>query len=142
MNNSFSNICDHPRLVRINNNFVRCSACGQSLISQQRMPGNKTIKEFTTENKSFVRNFDRNFTNVLEEVDAESSGPIYEYYTDRIGANKIIIDRTVRFLSDPPKYEVIVNESKIYITGDEINKLLSDINAVKIDRDQFKRTPL
>lgn len=135
MNNiNYSKICNHGRLKRINNDFVRCLECGQSMISQQKMITNKTRQDFTDENKSFVRNFDRNFTNILEEVDEQSSKALYEYYTDHIMANKIIVNKMVQFVSNPPKYEVIVNGMKSYLTNEEIQKILSDINAIRVDK--------
>ena len=136
-NESYSNICRHDRLQRIDENFVRCMDCGQSMISQKHMATNKTSKDFTNENKSFCRNFDRNFSNVLEEVDEYSSSPLYEYYSDRMGINIIIINKRPAFHSYPIKYEVIANGSKSYLTVDYIQKMLSDINAIKIDAKKF-----
>ncbi|XWV26580.1 hypothetical protein QJ857_gp0487 [Tupanvirus soda lake] len=133
MNVSYSKICNHNRLQRINNDFVRCLDCGQSMISQTKMMTNKTRQDFTKENKSFVRNFSRNFSNVLEEVDEQASYPLYEYYADRMMINKIIINRRVQFASDPAKFEVIVNGSKTFLTADEIQKLLMDANAFRVD---------
>lgn len=130
---NYSKICDHARLIRIDSNFVRCQVCGQSMISQQYILLNKNSKDFVNENKSFIRNFDRNFTNELEETNDKLSNPIYEYYTDHLGVNKIIVNRKVQFCSNPPKYEVIVNDSKSYLTNNEIQKILLDINAVKIN---------
>lgn len=125
-------ICDHHRLQRIDDNFVRCLQCGQSLISQKLLPNNKSRRDFIKENKNFDKNFDRNFTNVLEEID--TSKPVYDYYTDKMKANKIIVNRQAQFSSSPAKYEVIVNHAKYYLTEPEIKKLLSDINAVHLGR--------
>ena len=133
MNVNYSKICGHNRLQRINNDFVRCLDCGQSMISQSKVVSNKTRQDFTNENKSFVRNFDRNFSNTLEEVDDQSDNPLYEYYADRMMINKIIINRRVQFQSLPPKFEVFVNGSKTYLTNDDIQKLLIDAGAFRID---------
>ena len=133
MNVNYSKICNHNRLQRIGNDFVRCLDCGQSMISQSKLLSNKTRQDFTKENKSFVRNFDRNFSNVLEEVDDQSMEPLYEYYADRMMINKIIINRQVQFQSLPPKFEVFVNGSKTYLTNDDIQKLLIDAGAFRID---------
>ena len=40
----------------------------------------------------------------------------------------------VQFVSNPPKYEVIVNGMKSYLTNEEIQKILSDINAIRVDK--------
>jgi hypothetical protein len=133
MNANYSTICDHGRLQRLNGNFVRCSDCGQSMISQINIPSNKTRHDFTNENKSFIRNFDRNFSNVLEEKENQQLEPLYEYYTDRMMINVIVVDRRVKFDSNPPKFEVIVNGSKSYLTNDDIIKLLADSNAFRVD---------
>lgn len=138
MNDNYSMICGHNRLQRIDNNFVRCLDCGQSMISQVNIPMNKSRQDFTKENKSFIRNFDRNFSNILEEVDNKQSRPLYEYYTDRNMMNIIIVDRRVKFNSDPPKFEVLVNGNKNYLTNNDILKLLSDTGAFRVDPDVIK----
>ena len=132
MNINYSKICNHKRLERINNNFVRCMNCGQSMISQEILLTNKTRNDFTNENKSFVRNFDRNFTNILEEVDEQSMAPLYEYYTDRNWVNLIVINKIVQFYSNPAKYETIINGTKSYLNENEIKKLLFDVKAIKV----------
>lgn len=138
MNNIYSRICNHARLQRIDNDFVRCLDCGQSMISQKKMVTNKTSIDFARENEQFIRNFDRNFTNTIDEIDQQSLGPIYEYYTDRLMMNKIIVNRQVQFNSQPPKYEVTVNGRKTYMTGDEISKLIASVNARHVDRTMIK----
>ena len=137
MDINYSRVCNHPRLSRINNNFVRCLNCGQSMISQQIVPINKSRRDFSTENKSFVRNFDRNFSNVLEEIDTEIKTPMYEYYMDRNWNNIVIINRSVQFHSSPPKFEVEINGQSYYLTDEQIKKILVDINAIKIPEEQF-----
>lgn len=124
-NGNYSGICNHARLTRLDNNFVRCLGCGQSFVSQKSVPANKTRRDFTRENKSFTRNFDRNFSNILEEVDTVSDAPLYEYYIDRNWTNGIIINRAVKFSSDPPKYEVDINGQTAYLDNSQIMKLLS-----------------
>lgn len=133
----YSRICQHSRLARLNDNFVRCLQCGQSMISQQSMPRNKTRQEFTRENDTFERNFERNFNNVIEETD-QPDIPLYEYYTDRNGVNFILVDRRVMYRSDPPKYTVVVNGKKTILEDGEIRKILDDVRAVRIDAEQFK----
>ena len=132
-NTSYSNICNHDRLERVDDNFVRCLRCGLSMISQKELASNKTRKEFTNENKNFSRNFDRNFTNMLEEVD-KTTKPVYDYYTDKLKANQIMINRQVQFSSNPAKYEVMINGTQYYLTEEEIKKILKDINAIHIRR--------
>lgn len=131
---SHSSICSHERLTRINDNFVRCLKCGQSLISQKEILRNKSQSDFSKENKLFTINFDRNFSNVLEEIDNENTKPIYEYYTDRMNMNRISINKIPVFNSNPPKYEVVVNGEKNYLTNDIIQKMLIDIKGIKIDK--------
>ena len=140
MNVNYSNVCNHSRLERISSTCVRCLDCGQSMISQKQVPSNKSSKDFSNENKSFTKNFDRNFTNVLEEVDIQSTRPLYEYYTDHSQSNYIVINKQVQFFSDPPKYEVSVNGSVTYLTNEQIQKILRDINAIRIDGVPNKRS--
>jgi hypothetical protein len=133
MNGSYSRVCDHYRLKRINNNFVRCIDCGESMISQTTITNNKSSKDFSKENPSFARNFDRNFTNILEEIDNEYQEPIIEYYTDGLHVNKIIVERRRIFQTNPAKYAVKINGNKYYLTNDEIKKVLTDIQAIRIN---------
>ncbi|AGC01802.1 hypothetical protein H012_gp663 [Acanthamoeba polyphaga moumouvirus] len=134
---NYSIICNHSRLERIDNNFVRCLSCGQSLISQKTITNNKRVKDFTKENNNFTRNFNRNFSNQLEQLDANSQIPKYEYYTDKFNANLISINKAIQLLSDPPKYEIDVNGSKNYLTQAQINNILKNINAIRIDYNQY-----
>ncbi|AYV85575.1 MAG: hypothetical protein Satyrvirus23_18 [Satyrvirus sp.] len=135
---NYSLICNHVRLSRIDSNFVRCLDCGQSMISQEHISTNKSQKDFVKENKSFMRNFDRNFTNILEENDNKNDLPLYEFYTDRMFANKVVVDRRIRFQSSPPKYTVFINGKESYLTNNEIQKVLGDINAIRIDENQIR----
>ncbi|QGR53801.1 hypothetical protein [Moumouvirus maliensis] len=134
---NYGTICNHSRLERIDDNFVRCLTCGQSLISQKTIVNNKRVKDFTKENNNFTRNFNRNFSNQLEQLDAKSQIPKYEYYTDKYNANLISINKATQLLSDPPKYEVDVNGSKNYLTQSQIDIILKNINAMNIDYDQY-----
>ena len=139
MNNLiYSRVCNHGRLTRINNNFVRCLDCGQSMVSQDRLATNKTPKDFVKENKSFVRNFDRNFTNILEETDETNNNPLYEYFIDRNWRNLVIVNRAVQFSTTPAKYEVIINGERAYLDDAKIGKLLADLNAIRVDEQQVK----
>lgn len=138
MNMNYSIICNHDRLQRINDNFIRCLKCGQSMISQSKMLTNKTRQDFTKENKTIFNNFNRNFSNVLEETDNQTSEPLYEYYVDKMMLNKIIVNRCIKYNSQPPKYEIFVNDSKAYLTNEEIQKLLIEIGAFRIDERLMK----
>ena len=133
---SYETICDHNRLARIDKNFVRCLECGKSMVSQTNIALNKNEKDFVKENSKFTRNFDRNFSNVIEEV--EQQKPLYEYYTDRNLANLVIVDKKVQFQSYPPTYLLTVNNTHRYCTMDEIKQLISDISAVRIDEEFAK----
>jgi len=135
-NLSHSKICDHTRLSRLDNHFVRCLDCGQSMISHKKMLMNKTRKDFTKENKTFEKNFDRNFTNIIEETDNHEPIP-YDYYTDKNWVNNIVIDRTVQHLSYPPQYQITINGKQTLMDNQRISKLLDDIRAIRIDEQQF-----
>lgn len=133
-NNSYSNLCNHRRLQRIDNNFVRCLECGQSMISQKIVASNKTRDDFTRESEFLNRNFNRNFSNEIDQVDEVSNRPVYEYYTDRLGANSIVINKTPVFNSQPLKYEVVINGTKSYLTQSDISKIFFDINAIRVNK--------
>lgn len=130
MNNdtSYWNICDHPRLTRINDNFVRCLTCGCDLISQKKIPRNKTVHDFTAENRSLLKS-NKFFNNLVEN---KSDSDMLSYYTDKDGINTVTIDWSNRSQKRPPQYIVIVNGIVTQLTEREINKLLSDLKAIRI----------
>ena len=134
MDTNYSRICNHPRLSRIDPNFVRCLACGVTLVSQQNALINKKQKDFSNENKSFMRNFDRNFSNNIEQTDDQPH--LLEYYIDKHKTNVVIVDRTRSFFSDPPKYKTTINGQTSFLFAEQINKLLNDIKAIRVDRRQ------
>lgn len=135
---TYAKICNHQRLTRLNDKFVRCLDCGQSMVSHYKMAINKRPKDFANENKSFVRNFDRNFTNVIEETDEQTNKPLLEYYVDRNWVNLVIVNRSVQFLSSPAKYEVIINGERAYLDEVKLKKLLADLNAIRVDEEQVR----
>lgn len=135
----YSGICYHDRLKRINKNFVRCLKCGETIINHETIIKNKSSRDFVNENNSFIRNFDRNFSNIIEQVDEENDKPYYEYYIDRNRVNKIIVNRKVQFNSNPATYETIINGKKYYIDDNKIQNILNQINALKVDADMFKK---
>ncbi len=126
-------ICNHTRLQRINDNFVRCLSCGQSLISQKKFDTNKSRLDFTKENKYFDRNFERNFNNIIEEKDIEGPAP-YEYYVDKDWVNIIIINKNVLFDSMPAKYKIFLNGKISIMDNNQIISLLSDTKAIRVDK--------
>ena len=136
MNVSYSAICNHPRTVRINGKFDRCLTCGQSFInSTYDTLRNKTSKDFTIENKKFTRNFDRNFTNTIEETDYIDEPPRIEYYTDRMQTNLISVNRSETLSAHfPLKYKITVNGDFEYMDLEKIRELLARIDAVRIDK--------
>lgn len=137
-NQNYSKICTHTRLTRLNENFVRCLECGQSMISHQNIYRNKSRQDFTKENSNFVRNFDRNFSNIIEETDFPDK-PIYEYYIDKNGANVVIVDKTQTYSNYPIRYKVIMNGETAIMDDTQIKDILNDIRAVRIDEEQFKQ---
>lgn len=139
MNVSYSAICDHPRTIKINGDFDRCLTCGQSFInSTYNKLRNKTSGDFTRENKRFTRNFDRNFTNIIEETDYITEPAHIEYYTDRMQTNLITVNRSDSLPGYPPKYKITVNGEFEYMELEKIRELLARIDAVKIDEIPYK----
>lgn len=136
-NTNYSTICDHSRVQRINSDFIRCLKCGQSMIDQVKISSSKTQQDFVNENKSFDRNFERNFTNVVEEIDEQKAPPL-EFYIDQYGTNYAIIDKTIQYDTYPPKYKINLNGKIAVMNSEKINKVLSDIRAIRIDEAQFK----
>jgi len=133
-----STLCPHNRLVRIGKDFDRCLVCGQSMINHTYANlRNKTRQEWTKENKSFVRNFDRNFSNVIEETDGFANQPLYEYYTDRNIVNLILLNRQSQFQSVPPVYQIWVNGEMSYLPYNKVNDILDSVGAVRIDKDEY-----
>lgn len=138
MNLSYATICDHGRLVRLNDHFVRCLTCGQSINNPKQIQTNKTGQDFSRENPSYLRNFNRNFSNIIEETDEPFTQPLYEYYVDRRNLNLIMINKSVQFMSYPPQYEVTINGEKTYLDDTQMRKLLADLHAIRIDASHAK----
>lgn len=134
----YSIICYHNRIERINKDFIRCLDCGQSIVNQENILHNKSKSDFIKENKSFENNFDRNFSNVIEEMDIVKEPLPLEFYTDKYLKNFIIIDRTIRFRAYPPKYNVNINGQEQFLTENKIKEILNTIQAIKIDEKQFR----
>lgn len=133
----FSGRCNHDRMKRIDNNFIKCTKCGHSVISQVVPLRNKTRNEFTTENKSFQRNFERNFTNSLTETEQIGPAPL-EYYTDVNNLNYVVVDKTILHnTSNPPKFKINFNGEIVAITNTKLADVLQQIKAIRIDEQQF-----
>lgn len=137
-NNAFGSICVHDRLERIDKNFVRCLRCGESLVSQAQVLPNKTMNEFLAETKAPLKNFDRNFSNNIEQNLNTNNTPLLEYYMDRMKMNRVVVDRRPKFSYDQPKYVVVVNGNSDYLTDDQIYKMLSTTKCFRVDEATFK----
>lgn len=133
---NFSKICYHDRTNRISNEFVKCVDCGQKIIRIQKHIANKTRDEFTRENKYFDKG-SRNFSNEVDFDDEDSKYVRVEYYTDRNRVNNIVVNRLNKYFSEPPKYDVNINDKKVLLTDMQIDKLLRDTNVMRIDEHQF-----
>lgn len=138
MNSGFSGLCEHSSTKRVNENFIRCNRCGISLINQSSVAPVKSSQDFVKNNKSFERNFDRNFSNVIEEVDLAGPSRI-EYYVNPNDYSYVVIDWTPVFNANPLKYMVNFNGQTTTMTEKKIKEILSKIRATKIDKEQFKQ---
>jgi hypothetical protein len=135
MNKKFSNFCYHEKTKRIDNNFVKCILCEQKMINIETPITNKTRQDFTNENKTFAKKFDRHFSNeIKEEVNDFSK---VEFYADKNRVNNIIVNKTIKYYGDPIKYHVTINGEKIVLDEFQIDKLLLDTNVMRMDTYQF-----
>lgn len=135
-NITHSKICNHDRIKRLDDNFVRCLSCGLSYINQRKHIYNKTREEFTKENKSIDRNFHRNFTNIIEEEEEHPPLP-FEFYADKNLTKMIIVDKNVNYGSYPIKYNVTINGNTKLLTVPQIKQILDGIEAVQITELEF-----
>lgn len=127
MYNKYSKVCYHSNVRRIDNDFVRCIDCNQSVINKLSNITNKKSTDFTSTN----RHFNRNFSNELPPLDQIAPGYL-EYYADIHGVNRIIVDRTNRYFGTPVTYNVTINDEKIVLDDDKINHLLALSKANRI----------
>jgi hypothetical protein len=130
---NFSKVCYHDRTTRINNEFVKCVECGQKIVNIQKHITNKTRDDFTRENKDFSKVF----SNEIDFDDEDRKYVRVEYYADRNRVNNIIVNRLNKYFSNPPKYDVNINDKKILLNDMQIDKLLRDTSAMRIDEHQF-----
>ncbi len=136
MHTPFSKICYHEKNKRIDNNFVKCLICGQKIVKILDPITNKTRQDFTNENKNINKKFDRHFSNEIPD-DEDSSMLRVEYYADRNRVNNIIVNRSIKYFSDPPKYHVSINGEKVLLNDLQIDKMLLDTNVMRMDEQQF-----
>jgi hypothetical protein len=129
MFSALTSICQHSKTSRINDNFIKCLDCGQSVVSNNKSYTNKGMQNFVSENKSFQRNFDRNFRNDI--IEGEEKGPI-EMFADAQFVNVIIVDRTPLYGTTPPKYKIIFNGESLYLTNDHIANLLQRTKSRRV----------
>lgn len=129
--NNYNNLCEHLNQIRISDDVVKCTACGRSMIDQVRQISNKKPSDFIKENKVAIKNFDRNFSNEFEDPN-KNLPPDYIYYTDKHGANIVVINKNSAFKSDPPKYETMINGTRNYLTNEGIVQILKKIRAHQI----------
>ncbi len=122
---NYSTICNHNRVERINDNFIKCLQCNETIINQLMSPTNKSTYDFVRENKSFMRNTSKNPYNVVELTPQNHQ----EVFMDQHGINKVIVSR--QGLSDGT-YPVTINNVKYYLTKPEIEKVLTGIGAIRI----------
>lgn len=137
INIHMTTFCDHPRKKRVDKNFVRCLACGDSFVDLLTDPKNKKSDEFIRENSSFGKNFERNFNNVISVDDPYSSKPLYEYYMDRNGTNHVIVNKQRLFNSDPPVYQIYVNNVGSKLNTVEISKILRNLKTLRVSKEMF-----
>lgn len=127
----YSKICYHTRSERIDDQFIKCFDCGQSFVKPKTEIKNKRCIDFSSENSQFDKNYERNFTNNVEAPTEYGPAPI-EYYIDKTGQNKIIVDRKNQFDSNPQKYRVIINNQDCILTNDKIQTLIKNTKARRI----------
>lgn len=133
---TYSTFCPHKRVVRVDNNFMRCNDCGRSFVDQLNAPKIKTMEDFVREDSSFQRNFNRNFNNEIEQT--ESYGPVpIEYYVDKNFINRIIVKWERIYGSNPAKYTLTLNGNQSSMTDAQIRELIQNTRAIKISKEQY-----
>jgi len=133
---TYSTFCEHRRIGRVDQNFVRCNDCGRSFVDQMSVPSIKKMDDFVKEDQSFQRNFNRNFSNEIEEVESYGPPPV-EYYVDKNWINRIVIKWERIYGSDPAKYHVSLNGDNTSMTNDQIKQLIQSVRATRISKEQF-----
>lgn len=137
---SYSNLCYHDRIERIDDTFVQCLQCGESMVNQSYLPSNKRMSEYKSENDRVIRNFDRNFTNIINTAVPKS--PIKnDYYVDRKGMNRVIVDRNRVVQTIPPKYHVVINDNKLLLSEKDIKDVIRRIKGQQVNEQLFKSLP-
>lgn len=132
MEPKYSILCGHYMNKRINDNFVKCTECGEIIVNQKNIVSNKSQKNFVNENKNYTKNFDRNFSNLIKSED-NIVDDTNLYYTNR--------DRTIFFTINPTPitknsrniYEIRINGACYYLTNEQIEKILIKYGAIKIE---------
>lgn len=134
---SFMTICDHPNIRRINKNFVKCEACGDTFVNQKVSSTNKTSQNFINENQNFLKNFDKHFNNKIDDGTSNKQGK--QYYTDHTRHQLLFIDFDKYLPSNPPKYLTYLNNERTYLSKSDISKVINDMGAIRIDKNTAKK---
>jgi|GEM_PF-6333355 len=150
---TFSTICDHQKIKRIDEDFVKCVDCGMSLVDPLIEDKVMKMQDYVKENRSFDRHFNRNFDNNFPseaEWDSrvgkqntlnpnpltskgifgsnnQSSG--LSRYRSSDGTTEVIVDYSL--LGKPARHHVRVNGKWTYASPEEVKKYLMQINAIE-----------
>ena len=128
-------ICNHPRKQRIDKNFVLCLSCGDSFVDMKNIR-NKRVEDFARESKHNVSvDFDRHFSNTIP-VYAKQSSTGNEYYMDRAGKNRVIVNRQTGN-AGAVKIRAKINGSTRTIEQSVLSRLLRDMRAIRVDKRVF-----
>lgn len=147
---SFSSLCTHGNMERVDSNFIRCRGCGESFINQKQQTHTDRMAEYAEQNDFQMYDFDRNFDNkyvpkseweMLHGKMKKSKGNAsleymggYTTYTDHDGKTEILVENQPQenFNSGArPQYKIRINGEWTSMNGHELKKYLGRVGAVK-----------
>lgn len=129
----------HRDVSRIDENFVKCYECGETILQAQNRMTNKTSRDFVQEDKSFRyrKNNSSRYDKHTDYTPKVSSYCKKKYYADRNWINVIMIDYNSTLNTRPVKFRVKLNGQYDSLTLDEILNVIQKLRLIEIDEQGY-----
>lgn len=133
---TWSIICDHEYVHRINKDFIKCASCGETMVYSKKPLVNKKPIDFILADPSFMKSTkgDKSVSNCADNkstcnVYNNNSSPVY-YYTDRTGFNAIAVTNGSN--------KININGKLVTVDPTELKNWLGNIKAVRVDKATYE----
>jgi endogenous inhibitor of DNA gyrase (YacG/DUF329 family) len=129
---TWSVICDHEYVHRINKDFVKCATCGETIVYAQKPLVNKKPIDFIQADPSFMKSTKTLNNSRKQQTNTNTgsnSNPNY-YYTDRTGFNAIAVNGGSNKIS--------INGKPVNVDSTDLKNWLNNIKAIRVDKATYE----